>query len=161
MDISIRHRKNGGRTWDCLSYLDSTNSPAGKTPLQYSEDHQEKWVQSLAHILHCGMQRDLWILVLDNNITFSCKMVASQLALAYYQMKRFSEAFSQNIGKKSSNFKLVTENPLFIYGMLECISPGLIPSPPPQGYIFSRTGDSHLLGTSTSKPSCLHTTRAS
>ena len=59
MDISIRHRKNGGRIWDCLFYLDSTNSPAGKTPLLYSEDHQEKWVQSLAHILHCDMQWDL------------------------------------------------------------------------------------------------------
>ena len=59
MDISIQRHKNGGRTWDCLSYLDSTNSPAGKTPHQYSEDHQEKWAQSLAHTLHCGMQRHL------------------------------------------------------------------------------------------------------
>ena len=63
-DISLQHHKNGGRIWDCLSHSGSTNSPAGKTPHQYSGDHQEKWVQFLAHIVHCDMWRDLWILVL-------------------------------------------------------------------------------------------------
>ena len=67
-DISLRHHKNGGRIWDCLSYSGSTNSPAGKTPHQYSEDHQKKWVQSLAHIVHYDMHRDLWILVLEFRI---------------------------------------------------------------------------------------------
>ena len=85
-DISLRHHKNGGRIWDCLSYPGSTNSPAGKTPHQYSEDHREKWVQSLAHIVHCNMQRDLWILVLEFRIIiiihFFAKWWTSQLAPA-------------------------------------------------------------------------------
>ena len=59
MDTPIRHHKNEDRTWDCLSHSDSIDSPVGKIPLQYSEDHQEKWVQSLAHTVHCNILKGL------------------------------------------------------------------------------------------------------
>ena len=55
MDISLQHPQNGNRTLNC----DCTDIPARKTPLQYSENCQVKWVQSLVHTVHCNMNKNL------------------------------------------------------------------------------------------------------
>ena len=116
MDISIRHHKNEDRTWYCLSHSDS---PAGKAPHQYSEDHQEKWAQSLAHILHCYMQRDLWI---EFRI---CNVQAHNIVLqngsfsngSCINEKKVQWSIQAKHQQKDFQFQAVNRNPLCIYSI--------------------------------------------
>ena len=116
MDISIRHHKSEDRTWDCLSHSDS---PAGKAPHQYSEDHQEKWAQSLAHILHCDMQRDLWIEFRICNVQ-SCNIFLQNggFSTGYcINEKKVHWSIQAKHPQKDFQFQAVNRNPLCIYSI--------------------------------------------